>query len=617
MLGYSNGTAFVVEDFKHRIEFRDSEKLLDALDRAQQDHPALGSSDGSPDGNQFPQAVTVNVSDGCKIQHKAPAPLLQEGPDPFTQSVFKDTEPARQIENHGIRNTPRCHFESHNASIKQRWLTTLKARDEPLLESTRWPMSMLKSLIQKGRRNGRAWTQTIGTIQTVNSLSDWIASSWKRVTHTLQTCAAIRICYSLTKQTAMNLLSLAPLAVLLLQVALGPAPQQRPQGSIEGTVTRQGSAQPVPAAQVRLTRRGGPGQTPGPAVAVQPGGQIVPPPGQPNAAGARGAPAPIAPVVTDDRGRFSFPGLEEGTYILQVAANGYVIQPYGQRFPNGPGTPIPLTSGQAIRDIQINLMPAANISGRVRDTSDQSLINVPVQLLRYSYNSTGQRTYQSVGTTQTNDRGEYRMYWVTPGRYYLVAGRSTTGASPLTEMMMASVGGLRPNGNAVPPVSGYVFYPGVTEIANARVIDLQPGADLQAVDLVLANKPRTYSIRGKLIDSRTGQPPPRATVFVATQTPGLSGNGANELLGPNGPPSRNYNATSGTFEIRELLPGTYNVIATVQDAAIAGRGGPVGISSGMMPTSISSSDVDGLVLSVVPAGASRAGFALKVNFNKV
>jgi len=169
-------------------------------------------------------------------------------------------------------------------------------------------------------------------------------------------------------------------------------------------------------------------------------------------------------------------------------------------------------------------------------------------------------------------------------------------------MVMASVGGLRPNGNAVPTVSGYVFYPGVTEIANARVIDLQPGADLQAVDLVLANKPRTYSIRGKLIDSRTGQPPPRANVFVATQTPGASATGVDELLGPNGP-SRNYNAATGTFEIRELLPGTYNVIATVQDAAIAGRGGPVGISSGMVPTSISSSDVDGLVLSVVPAGA--------------
>src|SRR6188474_1908344 len=98
----------------------------------------------------------------------------------------------------------------------------------------------------------------------------------------------------------MKLLLLASLAVFLLQVALGPAPQQRPQGSIEGTVTRQGSGQPVPAAQVRLTRRGGPGQAPGAAVV-----------GQPNAAGARGAPAPIAPVVTDDRGRFSFPSLEE------------------------------------------------------------------------------------------------------------------------------------------------------------------------------------------------------------------------------------------------------------------------------------------------------------------
>ena len=125
----------------------------------------------------------------------------------------------------------------------------------------------------------------------------------------------------------MKILSLAPLAVLLLQAAINPLQQQRPQGSIEGTVTRLGTAQPVSGAQVRLTRRGGPAQIPGPPgqgpgqVAVQ----IVPPtPGQPVPAGARGAPSPpIAPVITDDRGRFTFPGLEEGAYMLQALANGY------------------------------------------------------------------------------------------------------------------------------------------------------------------------------------------------------------------------------------------------------------------------------------------------------
>jgi protocatechuate 3,4-dioxygenase beta subunit len=402
-------------------------------------------------------------------------------------------------------------------------------------------------------------------------------------------------------QIAMKLLLLAPLAVVLFQAAINPLQQQRPQGSIEGTVTRQGSAQPVTGARVTLTRRGGPAQAPGQR--GEPAGTVVQGAGgQTITVGGPRPPAPIAPVTTDDRGKFTFPALDEGTYQVQVQANGYVVQTYGQRFPNGPGTPIPLAAGQAMKDANISLSPAANISGRIHDTSAQPLINVPVQLLRYSYNSTGQRTYQSVGAALTNDRGEYRMYWVTPGRYYLLAGRPSTGTNPLAAMMMAEIGGVRANGNEVPAVLGYAFYPGVTEIANARTIDLQPGADLQAVDLALAPKPRTYSIRGKIIDSRTGQPPPQATVYVATQTPGVSESGTDEMSGIGGP-SQNYNAKTGTFEIRELMPGAYTVLASVRELPAAGRGGPPGQSSGSIPAAISNSDVEGLTIAVVPAGS--------------
>jgi len=394
----------------------------------------------------------------------------------------------------------------------------------------------------------------------------------------------------------MRILTLAPLVLVLVQISQAPTQQQqqRPQGSLEGTVTRLGTGQPVPNAQLRLTRRGGPAQIP--VAAGVP--QIALPPGQVLQGGARGLP-PVVPVTTDDRGRFTFPSLDEGTYTLQALANGYVIQPYGQRFPNGPGTPITVTGGQATKDINISLTPTANVSGRLRDTNDAPLINVPVQLLRYSYDGAGNRTYQSVGVSQTNDRGEYRLYWVTPGRYYLLAGRPTTGENPLTALYLAELGALKANGNEVPAVTGYAFYPGVTEIANARTIDLQPGADLQTVDLVFSSKPKTYSIRGKVIDSRTGQPPPRANVIVATQTPGLSSIGIDELVGP----GSNYTAATGTFEISGLMPGLYTVVATVMDAPVPGRAGPLTRSSGSLPVAVSSADVDGVSVAVLPAGS--------------
>jgi hypothetical protein len=152
----------------------------------------------------------------------------------------------------------------------------------------------------------------------------------------------------------------------------------------------------------------------------------------------------------------------------------------------------------------------------------------------------------------------------------------------------------------VPAVPGYAFYPGVTEIGSARTIDLQPGADLQAVDLILTPKPQTYSIRGKLVDSRTGKPPVRASVSVAPLTPGGAGVDEFFLLGA---PNQNYNPSLGTFEINGLLPGPYTVTATAQDPLLPGLSGPsTQFSSGSMPLAITSSDVEGIAISVVPAG---------------
>jgi len=303
--------------------------------------------------------------------------------------------------------------------------------------------------------------------------------------------------------------------------------------------------------------------------------------------------------MTDDNGKYVVSGLEDGAFNVTVLANGFVGMTYGQKTPGGPSSPVNVNDGRLTRDINVALMPAANISGRVRDTADQPLINVPVQLLRYSYSYQGQRSYQSVGTVMTDDHGEYRMYWVSPGRYYLLAGKSSTGANPLADLYLSDLAGGGANGNEVPSVLGYAFYPGVQEIANARTIDLQPGADLQSVDLVLATKPRTFKVRGKIVDSRTGQPPPRASVVVATQTPGLNPD-TDQFFGPDSP-SPNYNGKTGTFEIRDLLPGTYSLVASVMDTPVPGRPGPVGRSSGMISVAIGSADLDNVAISVIPA----------------
>ena len=385
----------------------------------------------------------------------------------------------------------------------------------------------------------------------------------------------------------MKIPLLASLAVLLIQAGVNPLQQQKPTGSIEGTITRAGSSRPLANARVAVSRR-----APSPALPAGVNANVT-------AAGARGGPAPasIPPATTDDKGKFVVSGLEDGAYNVQVVANGYVAQPYGQRVPSGPGSPVNVSGGQPTKEINVALMPASNVSGRVSDTSGQPLINVQVQLLRYTYDLYGQRTYQSSGSAFTDDRGEYRMYWVTPGRYYMLAGTPSSGSNPFEALMGSDLARNRANGNEVPSVPGYAFYPGVQEIANARTIDLQPGADLQSLDLALAAKPRMFKVRGTVVDSRTGQPPPRANVFVAPQMPGLN---RDAFIGTD-VPNQNYNGKTGIFEIREILPGTYTLVAIVVDAPVPGRPGPPGQSSATVPLSIGSSDVDGVTIPVVPA----------------
>jgi hypothetical protein len=387
------------------------------------------------------------------------------------------------------------------------------------------------------------------------------------------------------------------LAMFLLRVTASPAPQQPVKARIEGAVVRLGTGEPVRGAKLTLTRGRGGAPANAPVVVAAPRGATPAAPAAP--------PANPPPVVTDDLGKFSFPDLDEGSYTLQILGNGYVSQNYGQRYTNGPGTPIVLTAGQEMKNLAVTLTPAGNISGRITDRSDQPLANVPVQLMRYSYDAQGQRSYQNVGAAKTNDRGEYRIYWITPGRYYLLAGTPGMGASPLLAMMMMMEGG-GTNPNELPITLGYAYFPGVSDLSLANAIELRPGAELESVNFTLTTRPPTYRIRGRVVDSRTGQPPARARVAAVSRNPGMSASSIlNEMAMEI--PINNYNSASGVFEIRDLLPGNYSVTAVVQDPvppSAGGRAGPAqppAMSTGAVALAVSDTDIDGVVITVVPA----------------
>src|SRR5262245_4778348 len=189
----------------------------------------------------------------------------------------------------------------------------------------------------------------------------------------------------------MNWISLS-LALAIIQTAAGPRQQQvRPEdrGSISGYIVKMGTGEPLSKAIVTLSLyNGGRNQS--------------------------------YTVTTSTGGQFTFQNLDPGQYRLSASRNGYVRMEYGARSPNRSGLPIGVNPGQRLADIILQLMPAGTISGRVYDRDGEPLANVNVEALKYSYQE-GQRVMNVVQTGRTNDLGEYRLFWLQPGQYFVSA----------------------------------------------------------------------------------------------------------------------------------------------------------------------------------------------------
>src|SRR3989441_2013983 len=345
-------------------------------------------------------------------------------------------------------------------------------------------------------------------------------------------------------------------AAMLFQTIAGQSPNPPSGGAIEGIVVRIGTGEPIAEAQVLAQ-----------ATTLR------------RPAANAGAPRfPFLPqtVTTDAQGRFLIKDLGPGPYRLFFSANGYVRQELGQRgLPGssgglGSGTPVDVAAGQTVRGIRVALTPAGNVSGRIGDLDGRPIAGVPVQILKPVYNFRGERTMQSAGAASTDDRGEYRVYWVTPGHYYVLAG------SAISPRRGGLIGTASPN-----EVPGYsvlpTYYPNAPELSAATPVDIQSGGQLNAIDFFL-ERLEARRIRGRVVDAATGRWPAAANIRLATHS---------AIGGTNSRTSaQSYNAADGTFELTDVPPGLHEVIVEV-----VSRGTPA-------PPAVPP---------IVPAGAGRTG----------
>lgn len=305
-------------------------------------------------------------------------------------------------------------------------------------------------------------------------------------------------------------------------------------------------------------------------------------------------------TTTDDDGKFVFTRVRAGSYKLSARRANYVATQYGQRGVNSPGQILVLADGQSA-DLRIAMTATGSISGRILWKEGKPMANARVIAMRASYQES-RRVLTAVSETVTDDTGEYRLFWLPPGQYFVNAtipdGPNATplvmnpdgndnrglyeGRAQLFPVATTPVGSGAADNEAHVPT----FYPGTGNGSLATPIDVAARSDIRGIDIT-ALPLRTHRIRGTLANGTAGTPPgPNSVVRLLPSAPN------------SGPQYQaNADANTGVFEFAKVVPGAY-----VLYASAGGANGP------KVRSAIEIRDQDVENLSVVLS----AGFSLSV-----
>jgi len=277
-------------------------------------------------------------------------------------------------------------------------------------------------------------------------------------------------------------------------------------------------------------------------------------------------------TVTDQRyvttttatGRFTVPDMEPGKYRMRVSKRGYSGTRYGAHTAGQSGTTWSVDPGQHLSGVLWRLSPQAVITGRVLDADGEPLPKVDVSILHSTF-AAGKRKLTAWGQASTNDLGEYRLFGLSPGRYYLTATNMTRP-------------GEFDSGQGYAPT----YYPGTSDPAGAKAIELQAGTLLRGTDITLT-KTRTARIRGRVVD-----PDPKERVQGVGVSLQRRGDESQYMFSNYfGPVDQ-----QGNFEIRGVVPGAYYVEATKRGDGKTLRA--------QQPIDLRESDIENLVLELQP-----------------
>jgi protocatechuate 3,4-dioxygenase beta subunit len=333
------------------------------------------------------------------------------------------------------------------------------------------------------------------------------------------------------------------IAALGLAGALLQTPTAIDKAAVAGRVVEQDTQAPIAGAQVML------------AVLLE---------------GPPTAPFNMRPMMatTDADGRFTFDGVDPGRYRVSATRAGFASAPLST-------PPMELAAGARRDDLVVAMQRGGVIAGRILDASGEPVVDMRVMALRKvqpqadvltaaAQPQAGTRTFaagQFVGSVgaQTNDLGEFRVHSLAPGEYYLQA-------LPMTLPVGPSAGA--PAGT---PIVVPTFFPGTPDAAAAQTLTVTAGQTTGDTVMRMASA-AAFEISGTVVDE-TGQPVAGALVRIAPPREA-------RLMPFGGLPNQARTDDQGTFTLRNVVNGSYTLVATPASAMARGAGTGVGVGAG-------------------------------------
>jgi hypothetical protein len=331
----------------------------------------------------------------------------------------------------------------------------------------------------------------------------------------------------------------------MMSIAIALVLSQRPSGatgSIAGVVVRSGSSTPIEDVRVTLERQG-----------------------------SSSAEIPFNDsTMTDDAGRFGFKNLPAGRYHVHWQRDGYFphsrdvdgFQIYTSRSPlnvrnwNEEGwqaanssIQVDIDASQAAKTLTLHLIPGGVISGRVLDSKGQPLAGGRITALRLSFEE-GYPVLVGGRSVTANDRGDFRLWGLLPGRYHVRAEYRSTSGSPATIQ--------------------FTYFPGVTQASAAQILEVRSTVESTGANFSI--QPGTARILGSLNitppslagprrRSSNGSPLPYFTRFFLVPLDARNAVDLESVLITQGF-TRN---ASEAFEVVGVRPGNYMLYAELNE----------------------------------------------------